>query len=133
MDHSAAHRDRVLEHLISDTELLERMNPTRRERKINRASTDDIAFARIGAALIKINLVSAPSQVRAESPPCQATADEGEFWVHRSGNELAENMCDFCRESVSHGKSRNVQRPTLNVQRSMEAGTSSDSICWICG
>ena len=66
VNHPAAHRDRVLEHLIGDTELLERMNPARREREIDRSAADDIAFTRIGPPFVKIDIVSAPPQIRSE-------------------------------------------------------------------
>ena len=66
VNHPAAHRDRVLEHLIGDTELLESMNPSRREREIDRSATDDIAFARVSPSFVKIDIVSAPPQVGSE-------------------------------------------------------------------
>ena len=66
VNHPAAHRDRVLQHFISDSDLLERMNAAGREREIDRSSADHVAFARISAALVKIDLVSAPAQIRGE-------------------------------------------------------------------
>ena len=66
VNHPAAHRDGVAQHFIGDPELLERVNPARGEREIDRASADDIAFARIGAPLVKIDFVSAPPQIRRE-------------------------------------------------------------------
>ena len=68
VDHAATHRDRVLEHFIRDAELLECMNPARGKREINRASADNIPFARIGPAFVKIDIVPAPAQVRSEQP-----------------------------------------------------------------
>ena len=64
VNHAAAHRDRVSQHFIGDAELLERMNPARGERQIDRPSADEIARARIGPALIKLDLVSAPPEIR---------------------------------------------------------------------
>ena len=60
MDHAAAHRDGVLQYFVGDTELLERVNSAGGEGKVNRATADDVAFAGIGSALVKIDLVSPP-------------------------------------------------------------------------
>jgi hypothetical protein len=60
----------VLQHFIGDAELLERVNPTRRERKVDRPSADDIAFARIGPSFVKIDIVSAPPQIRRKQSSC---------------------------------------------------------------
>lgn len=79
MDHAAAHRDGVLKHFVCDAELFERVDPTGGEREIDRASADKIAFARIGAAFVKIDLVSAPSEMRGEQSAGQSTADENEL------------------------------------------------------
>ena len=64
MDRPAAHRDRVLQYFIRDAELFERVNPASGKRKIDRAPTDDIAFARIGPALVEIDVVPTPPQIR---------------------------------------------------------------------
>src|SRR6266566_9434403 len=45
MNHPAPHRDGVLQDFICDPKLLERMNPARGEREIDRAPADNIAFA----------------------------------------------------------------------------------------
>jgi hypothetical protein len=79
VDHAAAHRDGVSQHFIGDAELLERVNPARREREIDRSSADNIAFARIGPSLVKIDIVPAPPQVRAEQSASEAAADENKF------------------------------------------------------
>ena len=63
MDHSAAHWDRVFQYFISNTDLLERVNSAGRKREIDRTSTDHVAFARIGPAFVKIDLVSAPAEI----------------------------------------------------------------------
>ena len=62
MDHAAAHRDGVPQHFIGDAELFERVNSAGGKRKIDRASADDVSLARIGAAFVKIDLVTAASQ-----------------------------------------------------------------------
>jgi hypothetical protein len=72
----------VLEHLIGDTELLERMNPARRERKIDRTPTDNVAFARISPSLIKIYIVPAPAQIRGEQPASETAANKSESCSH---------------------------------------------------
>ena len=79
MDHSAAHRDRVLEHLIGDTELLERVNPARRDREIDGTPTDDVAFARVSPTLVKIDVISAPAQIRGEKSARESAADENKL------------------------------------------------------
>jgi hypothetical protein len=61
VDHAATHRDGVPQHLTSDPDLLERMNPARRDCEIDRASPDNISFPRVGPALVKIDIVSAPT------------------------------------------------------------------------
>ena len=66
MDHAAAHRDGVSQHFVGDAELLERVNPARRERKVDRPPADEVARARVGPSLVKIDLVSAPPEVGGE-------------------------------------------------------------------
>jgi hypothetical protein len=56
----------VSQRFIRDTELLERVNPARRDREIDRTSSDNIAFARISAPLVKIDIVPAPAQICGE-------------------------------------------------------------------
>jgi hypothetical protein len=68
MNHPAAHRDRVLEHFVSDAELFERVNPARRDRKIDRSPAANVALARISPALVKIDIVPAPPQICREQP-----------------------------------------------------------------
>jgi hypothetical protein len=66
MNHSAAHRDRVAQHFVGNSNLFEGVDSTGREREIDRASPDQIAFARISPAFVKIDIVPTPPQVRAE-------------------------------------------------------------------
>ena len=54
------------QHFIGDAELLEGVNAARRESEIDRAPADDIAVARIGPPFVKIDLVSAPAEVRSQ-------------------------------------------------------------------
>src|SRR5438874_5455371 len=64
MNHPAAHGDRVLQRFMRDADLFESVNAPRRDRQINRTPADDVALARISAPLVKIDIVSAPTQVR---------------------------------------------------------------------
>ena len=57
MDHSAAHRNRVVQHFVSDPDLFERMNPTRRNCQIDRAPSNKVAFAWIGPTLVEVDFV----------------------------------------------------------------------------
>lgn len=82
VNHPAAHCDRMFEHFISDAELLERVNPTRGKREIDRPPPDNIALARVGPPLVKIDIVSAPPQVRAQQSAGQAATDENKFYWH---------------------------------------------------
>jgi hypothetical protein len=64
VNHPAAHWDRVLQRFIRDADLFERMNAPRRNCQIDRAPADDVAFARISASLVEIDIISSPAQVR---------------------------------------------------------------------
>src|SRR5437867_9227281 len=66
VDHASAHRNRVSQHVICDLNLFERVNPTRRNSEIDRASAYNVAFTRISPSLVKIDIVSAPAQVGGE-------------------------------------------------------------------
>ena len=79
MNHPAAHRDRVLQCFVGDPDLFERMNAARRNRQIDRASADDVAFARISAPLVKIDIVSAPSQICREQSARESAADQNKL------------------------------------------------------
>src|SRR5438067_11731764 len=72
--HAAGHGNGVLKDFLRDAELLERMNPAGRERKIDRAAAHEIPRARIGAALVKLDLVAAPAQIRREQSAREPTA-----------------------------------------------------------
>ena len=87
MDHPSAHRDRVFQYFIRDSDLFERMNTPRREREINRASADHVAFARIRPALVKIDLVAASAQIGGEQSAGQSGADEDKLGHLENMNE----------------------------------------------
>jgi hypothetical protein len=55
------------------------MNTPGRNRQINRPSADDVAFARISAALVKIDIVSAPAQVGREQSARETAANENKL------------------------------------------------------
>ena len=75
VNHPAAHRDRVLQYFISDAELFERVNSAGRKRQVDRTPADDVAFARISAPLVKIDIISAPPQIRSEQSTCESGTD----------------------------------------------------------
>ena len=91
VDHPAAHWNGVSQHLIGDAELFERVNPACRKRQIDRASADDVPFARISASLVKIDLVSAPPQIRSEQSTSESAADQNKFChsprIYESGTQ----------------------------------------------
>ena len=66
VDHPAAHRDGVLEHVIGNSDLLQGVNAARGKREIDRAAADHVAFARIASAFVKIDIVSAPAEISRE-------------------------------------------------------------------
>ena len=79
MDHAAAHRDGVSQYVVGDSDLLEGMNPARRERKIDRAPADNIAFARVGPSFIKIDIVATAPQVGRQQSAGQTAADQNKL------------------------------------------------------
>src|SRR5947207_10918643 len=79
VNHPAAHRDCVLEHFVGDPDLLQCVNAARGKREIDRASADHVAFARISPALVKIDIVSPPTEISREQSTGQATSDEHKF------------------------------------------------------
>jgi hypothetical protein len=70
------------QHFIRDTELLECVNPACRNREINRSPADNIAFTRISPSFVKIDIVSAPAQIRREQSAGETAADKNEFRWH---------------------------------------------------
>ena|SRR5438093_8684251 len=83
MNHAATHRDRVPQRFVSDPDLFERMNPTRRNCQIDRTSANNVAFARISSPLVKIDFVTASPKVRGQQSTCEAAADKNEFSGHQ--------------------------------------------------
>jgi len=79
VNHPAAHGDRVLQRFMRQADLFERMNAPRRNRQIDRAPTDDVAFARVSAALVKIDIVSAPAQVGRQQSAGETAANENKL------------------------------------------------------
>jgi hypothetical protein len=79
VNHASAHRDCVLQHFVSQTELLERVNPASGKRKIDRSSANEIAFTWIGAPFVKLDFVSAPPQVGSEQSASQTTSDQNKL------------------------------------------------------
>src|SRR5207244_11113375 len=75
----AAHRDRVLQRFVRDADLFERMYAARRNRQIDRPPADNVAFARIGSSLIKIDIVATAPQVGGEQSAGQTAADQNKL------------------------------------------------------
>ena len=75
MNHPAGHGDGVLENFIRDAELLERMNPARRERQVDRAAGHEIPRARIGPALVELDEMAAPTQISGEQATGEPATD----------------------------------------------------------
>src|SRR4051812_41116893 len=79
MDHPPAHRDRVLEHLLRKSDLLERMNAARGKREIDRTTANEVPGARIGPTFVKLYLVTASAEICSEQTARQAAPDKDEF------------------------------------------------------
>ena len=75
VNHPASHRNCLSQYFVGDSDLLQRMNSSGREREIDRSSANHIAFARIAPALVKIDLVPASSEVRRQ----QSAGGRGEL------------------------------------------------------
>src|SRR2546423_11034967 len=88
VDHPAGHWDRVLENFIGDPKLLERVNAASGEREIDRAAADDVPFPRIGASLVKFDIVAAPAEISGEKSTGQPAPDENKF---RHGRRIGES------------------------------------------
>jgi hypothetical protein len=72
----------VLQYFVGDPELLECVNPAGGEGKVDRPSADEVAGARIGASLVKVDLVPAFPQIRSEQTARETAANEGNFCAH---------------------------------------------------
>ena len=79
VNHPAAHRDCVLQRFMRDADLFERMDAPRRNRQIDRASADDVAFARVSTPLVQIDIVSAPAQVGRQQSARETAANENKL------------------------------------------------------
>jgi hypothetical protein len=64
---------------IGNSNLLERVDPSRGDRQINGSPANDIAFARIDAPLVKIDLVPSPTKIRSQQSTCESGTDQYEF------------------------------------------------------
>src|SRR5262249_16220359 len=89
----------VSKRFIGDADLFERVNAPCGNREINRASTDDVSFARVSAPLVKIYLVATPPQIRGEQSASQTAADQNKrchpVRIYESGKQEKsdETMC----------------------------------------
>src|SRR6266436_4257272 len=93
VNHSTAHRDRVLQCFLGDPDLFQRVNPACRNRQIDRATADDVPFPGVSAPLVKIYVVSVPSEICREQSPRQSAADQNKFChsprIYESGTQAA--------------------------------------------
>ncbi len=80
MDHASAHRDGVLQDFIGEAELLEGMNAAGGESEINRAAANSVACARVGPALVEVDLNTSPAEKSGEQASCETTTDENKLW-----------------------------------------------------
>ena len=98
MDHPAVHWNRVSQRLVGNSNLFEGVNPARRNCQVDRATTDDVSFARISAPFIKIDFVSAPSKIRRKQAPSQSAADQNKSChsprIYQSGNQESRKDCE---------------------------------------
>jgi hypothetical protein len=58
------------------------MNPARRERQIDRATADEIPGARIGPALVKLDDVAAPAQIRRKHSAGKTATNQDKLCSH---------------------------------------------------
>src|SRR4051812_23420424 len=79
VNHSAPHRDCVLQDFVSNSDLFECVDAAGRKREIDRASANHVAFARITAAFVKIDLVTAPAEIGGEQSASESATDEDKF------------------------------------------------------
>src|SRR6266567_669518 len=106
MNHAPPHWDRVLQDLIGNAKLLERMNPARGNREINRTTPNNIAFAGISPAFVKIDIVSAPAQICRKQSTSETGTDQNKFC-------LGHSMLSFC---TCNSCTANTQHSTFNDQ-----------------
>ena len=94
----------MLQCFLGNPDLFQRVNPACRNRQIDRASADDVPFARVSAPLVKIHFVSAPSEICREQAARQSAADQNKFChslrIYESGTQESRknrrNGCPIC-------------------------------------
>lgn len=112
VDHPAGHGDGVTEDFIRDPKLFERVNSASGEGEINRAPANDVPFARIGAALVKRDLVAAAPEISSEQTAGEAATNQNEL---RHGGRFGES-----------GKQQSRKRNFWSGDRSYLQGNISD-------
>src|ERR1041385_6275571 len=100
VDHPAGHRDCMAENFVGNAELFERVNPSGREREIDRAAANDVTFARIGPALVKFHLVSAPPEISRQHSASEPASNQDIF---RHMRRIGESGIRESRKSCSRG------------------------------
>ncbi len=115
MDHPAAHRDRVTQHLVRNPELLECVNAARGEREIDRAAADEVAGVRIWTALEELDFMAASAEESGHHSAGEAAADQREF--AQAATILP----------ISHGgKQQNLRRGGSGIASASVLGTRMD-------
>src|SRR5215216_7034777 len=79
VNHPTAHRDRMLQCFLGDSDLFQCVNAACRNCQIDRAPANDVPFPRISAPLVKIHFVSAPTEICREQSSRQSAADKYKF------------------------------------------------------
>src|SRR5438105_3050848 len=111
MNHPAAHRDRMMQRFVSDSNLLERMNAARRNRQVDGASANDVPFTRIGSSFVKIHIVPSSSQIRREQSTRQTAADQ---------NKSCHSVRIYDSEDQESRKSRQNECNPRSIRRRLQ-------------
>ena len=98
VNHPTAHRDRVLQRFLGDSDLFQRVNPACRNRQVDRAAADHVPFAGVSAPFVKSYVVSAPSEICREQASRQSAADQNKFChsprIYESGTHESRKDCE---------------------------------------
>jgi hypothetical protein len=92
VNHSTAHRDRVLQNFIRRPDPLEGMNATGGKGEIDGTTANGVARARVWAALKKLDLDAAATEECGQQSAGETTADENKFG-HRALRWLFPENC----------------------------------------
>src|SRR5689334_655795 len=79
VNHPTRHRNRMLQDFVCDSNLFERVNSAGGESKIDRPAADHVAFTRITAAFIQINVVSTAAEIRGQQSAGEPATDQNKL------------------------------------------------------